>query len=462
MVIRLKSEPDSRPLISKKLLLLPLPLLLLGFYSFFATTRELQSVKQFFSVDFKALPTIRVEDQWWIRRNQPNGTNYTHPHMGARHPNGSLGMVVDPSVMRLLQPGLPMPTNNSSPSILCPAAGSTFGIEGEGGNPVLYKIRRGLQKAQLELKSKNTEGQDETPARILCMIYTVHTEADQHSGQAAIAKTWGRDCDGLIGASNLTDHSIGAIDLPHEGPEEYGNMWAKIRTMWTYAYENYINDYDYFFIAGDDVYMLVDHLRHYVKSEQVKKLQNGHLDRVSIKYAAVANETATMRPRPLLMAQPMLFRNKPVIAGGGGYVLNQAALDMWGKRGADTFRTGWVDPREDIFMADFFIENHVYLSDSQDDKGGWLFHGTAQTTSEFNGRNSPIIPQQLQRRFNFSNNIGIDDISEHQISFHLKDCKRRLAPMNLTTNDLMFRYHAFFKSWCANDNVEAPLEARTR
>ena len=71
-------------------------------------------------------------------------------------------------------------------------------------------------------------------SHILCMIYTVHIENNPHANVRAQAdKTWGRQCDGFIAASNLTDHSVGAmmIDLAHNGEEEYANMWQKTRTF---------------------------------------------------------------------------------------------------------------------------------------------------------------------------------------------------------------------------------------
>lgn len=425
--------------------------------SILAASQQIVGLQLLFGPD-TPLNALVSEDTWWRCCGPPTSTaaNLTHPHMGARHPNGSLGMVVDPTVKRLRKPPSPraMIANDSNRSILCPKGGQRYGIEGEGGNAVLHKIRRGLKKAQTELRARNaTEGQGGGSVRILCMIYTVYTEADIHSAQTAIAETWGQQCDGFIGASNLTDHSIGTIDLPHQGPEEYGNMWQKIRSMWTYAYDHFRNDYDYFYIAGDDTYVLMDHLRLFLKSAQVQRLQDGHLDRISRYYAkAGAGQTATLRPRPLLLGQPMMFKRMPVIAGGSGYVFNQAALEMWGRLGADNFRVDVHDSREDIFMAEFFVEHHVYITDTQDDEGGWRFRVSAQATSEFQGRNSPISPTRLKRMFNFTNKVGIHHVSEHQISFHLKTCKKRLATSHLTVTDLMYRYHAFFNSWCANDN----------
>jgi hypothetical protein len=227
------------------------------------------------------------EEDWRSCCSPPTGTNLVYPHMVARYSNGTFGMVVDPSVKHLFHDD----SNYSNP-FLCPGRRMPYGIEGKGGNTVLYKIRRGLKKARNELGTNATWS-----VRILCLIYTVHNEESHHSALAAIARTWGRQCDGFIGASNLTDHLIGVIDLPHEGPEEYANMWQKIRSIWTYAYDNFVNDYDFFFIAGDDTYVLVDHLRLYLKSDQVKKLEDGHLDRISQYFAAAgANQTSGLRP----------------------------------------------------------------------------------------------------------------------------------------------------------------------
>jgi hypothetical protein len=40
-------------------------------------------------------------------------------------------------------------------------------------------------------------------------------------------------------ASTKTDKGLGAVNIPHEGPEEYNNIWQKVRAMWSYIYDNY-------------------------------------------------------------------------------------------------------------------------------------------------------------------------------------------------------------------------------
>jgi hypothetical protein len=40
-------------------------------------------------------------------------------------------------------------------------------------------------------------------------------------------------------ASTKTDKALGTVNIPHEGPEEYNNIWQKARSYWTYVYDNY-------------------------------------------------------------------------------------------------------------------------------------------------------------------------------------------------------------------------------
>ena len=50
-------------------------------------------------------------------------------------------------------------------------------------------------------------------------------------------------------ASNKTDRALGTVDIPHEGPEEYNNIWQKVRSMWSYIYDNYYEKYDWYDIT---------------------------------------------------------------------------------------------------------------------------------------------------------------------------------------------------------------------
>lgn len=49
--------------------------------------------------------------------------------------------------------------------------------------------------------------------------------------------------------------------IKHEGPEEWNNMWQKSRAIWKYINYHYKDDYDWFVLGGDDIFIIVENLR---------------------------------------------------------------------------------------------------------------------------------------------------------------------------------------------------------
>jgi hypothetical protein len=78
---------------------------------------------------------------------------------------------------------------------------------------------------------------------ILCMVYSY---SGRHDVVRAVAETYGQRCDGFMVASNLTEPEIGAVNLGHQGPEDYSNMWQKVRAMWIYAHDYYLDEFDWY------------------------------------------------------------------------------------------------------------------------------------------------------------------------------------------------------------------------
>ena len=78
--------------------------------------------------------------------------------------------------------------------------------------------------------------------------------------------------DGFVAFSNETIPSLGIANLLHEGKEEYNNMWQKSRSIWAYIYDHYLDDYDYFHLGGDDMYVLVENLRLFLEQVQNDQL----------------------------------------------------------------------------------------------------------------------------------------------------------------------------------------------
>lgn len=67
--------------------------------------------------------------------------------------------------------------------------------------------------------------------KIMCVVYTIEK---YHEKIPAITSTWGTQCDGFLVASDktVTEPGIHTVNIIHEGPEEYNNIWQKIRSIW--------------------------------------------------------------------------------------------------------------------------------------------------------------------------------------------------------------------------------------
>lgn len=188
-------------------------------------------------------------------------------------------------------------------------------------------------------------------------------------------------------------------------------------------------------------------MRAYLSSHRVEELKNGFLDKISTIHSIGANFTAQFRPRPLFFGSPYYYGATATIAGGGGYVLNQAALKLFGQLGVPTWFNNATDSREDFIMGWFFADNFIYISDTQDEAGGGRFGGTGENAWRYNGI-GPNLPWYLWKKYGLANDCGIDAVSKQQISFHMKDDKGRLNSMGYSTADENYRYHALFNDWC--------------
>lgn len=144
--------------------------------------------------------------------------------------------------------------------------------------------------------------------RIMCIVYTHRARREAlHS----IVSTWAPRCDGFMAASDETDPSLSAVLISHHGPESYSNMWQKVRSMWAYTHHHHADAFDFFYVCGDDNFVVVDNLRHLLSSPALLGLKN--------------TTWLDMSNTPLHVGQS--FRG--YILGTGGYVLNRAALTLF-------------------------------------------------------------------------------------------------------------------------------------
>jgi hypothetical protein len=142
------------------------------------------------------------------------------------------------------------------------------------------------------------------PIRVLCSIYTYRKMRDLARSHAL---SWGHKCDGYLAFSTETIPELGMLDILHAGEEMYDNMWQKVRSIWAYIHDHYLNDYDFFHLGGDDLYLIVENLKRFL----------GRL------------HESTPASTLLFLGQiiyPRGGNQEPFVAGAPGYTMNRAAL----------------------------------------------------------------------------------------------------------------------------------------
>jgi hypothetical protein len=266
------------------------------------------------------------------------------------------------------------------------------------------------------------------------------------------ALTWGRHCDGFVAFSNETLPDLGMFqwNTNHSNDrtqeENYSNMWQKSvrmsvensdgkqrrlvthpfhpshpflsisqRYIWKYAYDHFLNDYDYFYISGDDVYLMVDNFREYLQELYDQDLHSS-------------------TPRHIGSWLP----NRDMIAGGPGYSLNRAALQQWiespSRHGWDQCYASLRDSKEDWLISRCLSWMGIRgnATDTRDVMTGeqrfhdacpatlYLFRADPNSRAYFKRQAAAWENQPLP---NNSSRVvgpkhGLDAAAKHSISFH--------------------------------------------
>ena len=354
-----------------------------------------------------------------------------HPYAGARDSCGNWGYKHDPKAAFRQQS-----FDEIDYSQVCKTPLGK-GSEGPGGYQALQKI-----KIAKPISNSNK------PLRLLCMIYSVETPHSDAMVQAVL-ETWGHKCDGFMVASNVTKPSIGAVNIPHLGPEEYGTIWQKVRSMWAYVHDNYLDDYDFVYISGEDTYVIVENLRQMMyeahmgtlyKDPKWRSTLNREVETWEEKHALDGKE------RPLYLGAIMpLGTNRYLCAGGAGYVLNRPSIQRVIQNLPYT-HADRLDSREDFFVAAALRNQSVACSDTRDSTGAWRFHHLDAEFQYNYNRHSPAAvwsPPFLEKSRGIRAELGLDGVSESSVSFHLTGFKNAIA-----SPERLRRYHAILYGHC--------------
>lgn len=285
------------------------------------------------------------------------------------------------------------------------------------------------------LVKEGSGGRIKPRAKIYCHVYTTNK---QRVRIQAIRETWGHRCDGFHVASTVTDRSIDSVHIPHEGKEEYGNMWQKVRAMWSYVYVHYYDSYDWFHIGGDDMYVLVENLRLYLESEDIVTASNGG-------------------EKPLLLGQQFYQhgnRNASYVTGGGGYTLNKAAL----KALVTSFphcAPHLVSSEEDLLVTRCLKNEGIEAYLTTDEAGAERYnHVNPEFEFNYDPKKNPLFWYSY---FSGNKNIGPERVVTNSVSFHLKSGDMDGKPK---AEDLMRRVHAILYGHCDNSTLGPPVPTK--
>ena len=342
-------------------------------------------------------------------------------------------------------------------AINCSSYENVNTVEGNGGRQVLDKVRKGLLESRDFLAATDTATTSNSDVvavpRILCMVYTVDLPNSRRNIDA-ILQTWAPHCDGFLAFSNVTIPERNTVNVLHQGPESYNNMWQKVRSMWFYVHDHYLEDFDYFHIGGDDVYLVVDNLRTYLMGDQIQDLLvNGTMDVLATYQADQLNihdkvmRWKTERPRPLFLGFPLAFRKCLFPHGGPGYTLNRAALKILVQEGLPTVLANLTDSREDVFIAEALRYSGVTVSDTRDALGGWRYQlNHAQLMFDFHFSPLKDVAPNLHLG-------GLEGISSQTVSFHMRFHKGG----NVDSDKAIRKYYNVLESMCEKDAKDGKL-----
>uniref|UniRef100_A0A182JNX8 Glycoprotein-N-acetylgalactosamine 3-beta-galactosyltransferase 1 n=1 Tax=Anopheles christyi TaxID=43041 RepID=A0A182JNX8_9DIPT len=132
---------------------------------------------------------------------------------------------------------------------------------------ILSRVYINMWTTSTWMTSSNAQNNASTAAinisesvRVLCWVMT--TPANHQDKVVHIQATWGARCNKLLVMSSVADPTIGSIALPVE--EGRKSLWNKTREAFRYIYEHHLEEYDWFFKADDDTYVVVENLRYFL------------------------------------------------------------------------------------------------------------------------------------------------------------------------------------------------------
>eukprot|EP00546_Thalassionema_frauenfeldii_P006408 CAMPEP_0178928530 /NCGR_PEP_ID=MMETSP0786-20121207/19960_1 /TAXON_ID=186022 /ORGANISM="Thalassionema frauenfeldii, Strain CCMP 1798" /LENGTH=416 /DNA_ID=CAMNT_0020604415 /DNA_START=78 /DNA_END=1324 /DNA_ORIENTATION=+ len=319
------------------------------------------------------------------------------PHRGAKDERGDFGYKHDEKALRSNPPSFQLSSSEAN-------------CDNHDSNYRMLTEKVYVDVAAHEAREHEAEDDTRKPrAKIFCMVYTIEKN---HDKIPTIRETWGNKCDGFMVASDKTDKSLGTVNIPHEGPEEYNNIWQKVRSMWSYVYDNYYEEYDWFHIGGDDLYLIIENLRLYLESDEIQLAANGG------KSLPKAGSTQQL---PLFLGRRFAEQGnyeRIFNSGGSGYTINKAALKSLIVTAFPTCVPHLKTFAEDVMVAQCFRNKiQVFPFDTKDDNGGERYM-PFQPGHHLTYRPPRDPTSDWYAKYSIDIKYGLDHCSDKSVAFH--------------------------------------------
>jgi len=313
------------------------------------------------------------------------------PHRGAKDEYGEFGYIHDETSLRMNPPKFQVPSKDAA----CKKTNH-------------YKMLTDKVFVNLEAHEK-AEAIEQKRVKLFCVVYTI---AKSHDKIPQIRETWGNKCDGFMVASDKTDKELGTVQIVHEGPEEYNNIWQKVRSIWSYIYDNYYEKYDFFHIGGDDLYVLVENLRLYLESEEIQLAANGG------EKLPTGKETEAW---PVFLGRRFAEQgdmDRIFNSGGSGYTINKAALKALVVDAFPICMPHLHTFAEDVMVAQCLRKKiSVYPFDTKDEAGGERYM-PFQPGHHLTYRAPANKRDDWYAKYSIDIKYGLDHCAAESVAFH--------------------------------------------
>ncbi|CAF3944249.1 unnamed protein product, partial [Rotaria sordida] len=238
---------------------------------------------------------------------------------------------------------------------------------------------------------------DPSSVRVLCLILTspkyIHTRAK------AVHETWAPQCDRHFFiteyfGNNITSKQINVTEQIPIAPIKnitagYDHLTQKSTLAFLFAYENYLNDFDWFVKADDDTYVIVEHLKTFLNEQNPSEpVTFGYNFKIHVP--------------------------KGYHSGGASYVLSRESLQRFYEAHKDPTSNCRKDGgSEDVEIANCLRTKGVYPGKSLDKQNRELFHPLS-FTDHFRG----LFPDWLETYAENPPQNNYNCCSDQTISFH--------------------------------------------